>query len=133
MLNRPLGRARVIVVLSKAMGVRPSAAAVAAAEAAARGVEATADAENDSMALDDEAAPAMVQEAAEPTEKAKSLTDEVDPDAGAGANADEESAPGSKSSGGQFTGEKAAAMELLAAEPEAAPAPAAPAAAVITG
>ena len=130
--NRPIGRARVIVVLSQAMGVRPSAAAVAAAEAAARGVEATADAENDSMALDDEAAPAMVQEAAEPTEKAKSFTDEVDPDAGAGANADEESAPGSKSSGGQFTGEKAAAMELLAAEPEAAPAPAAPAAAVIT-
>ena len=131
--NRPLGRARVIVVLSKAMGGRPSAAAVAAAEAAARGVEATADAENDSMALDDEAAPAMVQEAAEPTEKAKSLIDEVDPDAGAGAcKADEESVPGSKSSGGQFTGEKAAAMELLAAEPEAAPAPAAPAAAVIT-
>ena len=132
--NRPLGRARVIVVLSKAMGVRPSAAALAAAKAA-RGVEATADAEYDSMALDDEAAPAMVQEAAEPTEKAKSLIDEVDPDAGAGAcKADEESVPGSKSSGGQFTGENAAAMERLAAEPEAAPAPAAPAAAeVITG
>ena len=92
--NGPRGRARVIVALSKAMGVSPSAAMVEAAEAAIE-------------------AEAAALQAAETT------TSELRAGADGEAGADDEKAGASKSGAVESAGEEAAEMESLGADEEA--------------
>jgi hypothetical protein len=93
--NGPRGRARVVVALSKAMGVSPSAAMVEAAEAAIE-------------------AKAAALQAAETT------TSELRAGSDGEAGAADEKAGVSKSGAVESTGEEAAEMESLGADEEAA-------------
>ena len=94
--NGPRGRARVIVALSKAMGVSPSAAMVEAAEAAA--IEAKAAA----------------------LQAAEATTSELGAGADGEAGTDDEKAGNSKSGAVESAGEEAAEMESLGADEESA-------------
>eukprot|EP00964_Phaeocystis_antarctica_P097115 scaffold63298_cov60-Phaeocystis_antarctica.AAC.2 len=94
--NGPRGRARVIVALSKAMGVSPSAAMVEAAEAAA--IEAKAAA----------------------LQAAEATTSELGAGADSEAGTDDEKAVNSKSGAVESAGEEAAEMESLGADEESA-------------
>jgi len=126
--NGPRGRARVIVALSKAMGVSPSAAMVEAAEEAKRGLEAKVaapQAAGDSVGVDDAAAPTSQEAEIASSELRTGADGEVSADeekagddekAADGKNAgDEEKAGDSKHGAAESMGEEAE-MELLGAE-----------------
>ena len=106
--NGPRGRARVVVALSKAMGVSPSAAMVEAAEAAIEAKAAALEATGDSAGVDDAAPPA--------SQAAETTTSELPAEAGGEAGADDEKAGDSKSGAVETVGEEAAEIELDAEE-----------------